>query len=147
VSGVAAIRDARPADLPEILAMVRELAAYEREPHAVVFDPDEFAHHLFGEGAVARAIIAEYEDAAAGIALYFRTFSTWLGRDGIWLEDLFVRPAYRRLGIGGALLDEVRRRTNGRVEWSVLDWNTPAQAFYRERGAAPLEGWTVWRWH
>jgi GNAT superfamily N-acetyltransferase len=147
VSGVADIREARAEDLREILAMVRELAAYEREPDAVVFDPDEFARHLFGEDAVARAVIAEHEGAVAGFALYFRTFSTWLGRDGIWLEDLFVRPAYRRLGIGGALLDELRRRTNGRVEWSVLDWNTPAQEFYRARGAAPLEEWTVWRWH
>jgi GNAT superfamily N-acetyltransferase len=105
-----------------------------------------FARHLFGEDAVARAVIAEREGAVAGFALYFRTFSSWLGRDGIWLEDLFVRPAYRRLGIGGALLDEIRRRTNGRVEWSVLDWNTPAHDFYRARGAAPLEEWTVWRW-
>jgi GNAT superfamily N-acetyltransferase len=146
VSGVVTIRDARAADLPEILALVRELAEYEREPEAVVLDSDEFARHLFGEHAVARAVIAEHEDAVAGFALYFRTFSTWLGRDGIWLEDLFVRPAYRRLGIGGALLDEMRRRTNGRVEWSVLDWNTPAHAFYRMRGAAPLEEWTIWRW-
>jgi GNAT superfamily N-acetyltransferase len=146
VSGVVTIRDARAADLPEILALVRELAEYERAPEAVVLDPDEFARHLFGEHAVARAVIAEHEDAVAGFALYFRTFSTWLGRDGIWLEDLFVRPAYRRLGIGGALLDEMRRRTNGRVEWSVLDWNTQAHAFYRMRGAAPLEEWTIWRW-
>jgi GNAT superfamily N-acetyltransferase len=147
VSAVATIRDSRAADLPDILAMVRELAEYEREPDAVVFDAEEFAHHLFGEDAVARAVIAEHEGAVAGFALYFRTFSTWLGRDGIWLEDLFVRPAYRRLGIGGALLDEMRRRTTGRVEWSVLDWNTPAHHFYRARGAAPLEEWTIWRWH
>jgi GNAT superfamily N-acetyltransferase len=147
VSGLVTIRDARAADLPDILAMVRELAEYEREPDAVVFDPDEFARHLFGENAVARAVIAEREGGVAGFALYYRTFSTWLGRDGIWLEDLFVRPAYRRLGIGGALLEEIRRRTNGRVEWSVLDWNTRAQDFYRAWGAAPLEEWTVWRWH
>ncbi len=147
MSGLVAIRDARAADLPDILAMVRELAEYEREPEAVVFDPDEFARHLFDEHAVARAVIAEREGEVAGFALYYRTFSTWLGRDGIWLEDLFVRPAYRRLGIGGALLDDIRRRTNGRVEWSVLDWNAPAQDFYRARGAAPLEEWTVWRWH
>ena len=71
------------------------------------------------------------------MALYFRTFSTWLGRDGIWLEDLFVRPPFRRLGLGRALLAEVRRRTRGRVEWAVLDWNEPAHAFYRSLGAAP----------
>jgi GNAT superfamily N-acetyltransferase len=146
MSGGVTIRDARAADLPEILAMVRELAEYEHEPDAVVFDSDEFARHLFGADAVARAVVAEHDAAVAGFALYFRTFSTWLGRDGIWLEDLFVRPAFRRLGIGGALLDEMRRRTNGRVEWSVLDWNTPAHDFYRRRGAAPLEEWTIWRW-
>lgn len=146
MSGGVTIRDARAADLPEILAMVRELAEYEREPDAVVLDSDEFASHVFGADAVARAVVAEHDAAVAGFALYFRTFSTWLGRDGIWLEDLFVRPAYRRLGIGGALLDEMRRRTNGRVEWSVLDWNTPAHDFYRRRGAAPLEEWTIWRW-
>ena len=112
MSGVEAIRDARPADLPEILAMVRELAAYEREPDAVVFDPDEFARHLFGEDAVARAIIAEYEDAAVGIALYFRTFSTWLGRDGIWLEDLgSTNGTY----VNGIKVSEPRRLSQGDV--------------------------------
>jgi GNAT superfamily N-acetyltransferase len=140
------IRDAEETDVPEILALVRELAEYEREPDAVTFDADEFAGHLFGDGAVARCLIAEHDGAVAGFALYFRTFSTWLGRDGIWLEDLFVRPAFRRLGIGAALLDELRHRTNGRVEWSVLDWNTPAHDFYRSFGARPLDEWTVWRW-
>jgi len=140
------IRAARPADLPEILALVRELAEYEREPDAVTADADEFAHHLFGPDAVAHVLIAEHDGAVAGFALYFRTFSTWLGRDGIWLEDLFVRPEYRRLGIGGALLDELRRRTSGRIEWSVLDWNTSAQDFYRSLGAESLDEWTTWRW-
>jgi GNAT superfamily N-acetyltransferase len=140
------LRDAEPADLPEILAMVRELAEYEREPDAVVFDADEFGRHLFGEGAVARALIAEVDGQVAGLALYFRTFSTWLGRDGLWLEDLFVRPTHRRLGVGQALLDALRARTDGRIEWAVLNWNTPAQDFYRTLGAAPMDEWTVWRW-
>jgi GNAT superfamily N-acetyltransferase len=139
------LRDAKKADLPEIFALVRELGEYEREPEAVVFDPDEFAHHVFGPDAVARVVIAEVDGEVAGFALYFRTFSTWVGRDGIWLEDLFVRPAFRRHGVGRALLDELRARTAGRVEWSVLDWNTPAHDFYRSFGAGPLDEWTVWR--
>jgi GNAT superfamily N-acetyltransferase len=140
------IRDAITDDLDEILALVRELAEYEREPGAVVFERDEFARHLFGPEAVARALIAsEHDGAVAGMALYYRTFSTWLGRDGIWLEDLFVRPSYRRHGHGRALLDALRARTEGRVEWAVLDWNTTAHAFYRTLGAEPVDGWTVWR--
>src|SRR5438105_5260561 len=99
------IRDAAAGDLDEILALVRELAEYEREPDAVVFERDEFARHLFGPDAVARAVIAEHDGSVAGMALYYRTFSTWLGRDGIWLEDLFVRPEFRRHGYGRALLD------------------------------------------
>ncbi|GIU89192.1 MAG: N-acetyltransferase [Acidimicrobiia bacterium] len=141
------VRDAVPSDLPEILAMVRELAEYEREPDSVVFDAEEFASNVFGENAVARVLIAHTDEGAtAGFALWFRTFSTWLGRSGIWLEDLFVRPEHRRLGLGRALLDELRARTQGRVEWAVLDWNTPAHEFYRRVGAVPLDGWTTWRW-
>jgi GNAT superfamily N-acetyltransferase len=140
------IRDAQPADLDEILALVRALAEYEREPDAVVFDRDEFAVHLFGADAVARCLIVEHEGEIAGMALYFRTFSTWLGRDGVWLEDLFVRPEFRRHGYGRALLNELRARTQGRVEWSVLDWNTPAQDFYRTLGAREFKGWSMWRW-
>ena len=140
------VRDATPDDLDEILALVRELAEYERAPESVTFDREVFASHVFGDGAVAHALIAEDNGTVAGFAVYFRTFSTWLGRDGIWLEDLFVRPAYRRGGAGRALLDEIRHRTGGRVEWSVLNWNTPAHDFYRTLGAAPLDEWTVWRW-
>jgi GNAT superfamily N-acetyltransferase len=91
-------------------------------------------------------LIAEHEGAVAGFALYYRTFSTWLGRDGVWLEDLFVRPHFRRHGLGRELLDALRTRTAGRIEWAVLDWNAPAQDFYREVGAAPVDGWTIWRW-
>jgi GNAT superfamily N-acetyltransferase len=141
------IRDATVDDLDEIFALVRELAVYEKEPDAVVFEPDVFAAHLFGTDPVARALVAEHIDGAVvGMALYYRTFSTWLGRDGIWLEDLFVRPAYRRHGYGRALLEELRRRTADRVEWAVLDWNTPAHEFYRTLGASPVDGWSIWRW-
>jgi GNAT superfamily N-acetyltransferase len=140
------IRDAIPGDLDEILALVRDLAEYEHEPSAVVFDPEEFASHLFGDAPVAYALIADVDGAVAGMALYFRTFSTWLGRDGIWLEDLFVRPAFRRQGIAGDLFAELRRRTPGRIDFAVLDWNEPAHAFYRSIGAEPVAGWTIWRW-
>ena len=141
------LEDATARDLDEILARGRELAEDEHQPDAVVFDREEFARHLFGPDAVARALIARHDDGpVAGMALYYRTFSTWQGRDGIWLEDLFVRPAYRRHGYGRALLEALRARTAGRVEWAVLDWNESAQAFYRTLGAAPVEGWTIWRW-
>ncbi len=141
------IRDATLDDLDEILVLVRELAEYEKEPDAVVFERDEFASHLFGPDPVARALVAEHTDGSVvGMALYYRTFSTWLGCDGIWLEDLFVRPAHRRHGYGRALLDELRRRTDNRVEWAVLDWNTSAQGFYRTLGANPVDGWSMWRW-
>jgi GNAT superfamily N-acetyltransferase len=144
------IRDPTIADLDEILALVRELAEYENEPDAVVFEREEFARHLFGPDAFVRVLVVAPEGAPdnelAGMALYFRTFSTWLGRDGIWLEDLFVRPQYRRHGYGRALLDALRARTVGRVDWAVLDWNTPAHDFYRTLGAAPVDGWTIWRW-
>lgn len=140
------IRDARPEDVDEILALVRELAEYEREPEAAVGQRDEFAGHLFGPDPVARALIAEHDGEVAGLALYYRTFSTWLGRDGIWLEDLFVRPQYRRHGLARALMDELRARTENRVEWAVLDWNESAQAFYRTLGAEEVGGWSIWRW-
>ena len=139
------VREARPDDLDEIVALVRELAEYERDPDAVVLDPHEFARHMFGADNVAGALIAEADGAVAGFAIYYRTFSTWLGRDGIWLEDLFVRPAYRRQGIARELFEQLRTLTAGRIEWAVLDWNEPAQNFYRTLGAAPLDDWTVWR--
>ena len=140
------IRDATPADLDEIFSLVHELAEYEREPDSVVFENEEFARHLFGTDPVAHALIAEHDGAVAGMAVYYRTFSTWQGRDGIWLEDLFVREQYRRHGYGRAFLDELRTRTDGLIEWMVLDWNEPAHAFYRSIGAAPVEPWTIWRW-
>jgi len=141
------IRDARPDDLDEICSLIRELAVYERLEHEVVLEPATVGRHVFGPEPAAHVLIAESDDGAvAGFALWFRTFSTFLGRPGIWLEDLFVRPEHRSAGLGRALLDELRARTDGRVEWAVLDWNEPSIAFYEGLGARPVQGWTRYRW-
>jgi GNAT superfamily N-acetyltransferase len=139
------LRDATPADLDDICAMTLELAEYEHMADQAVFYRGEVAGHLFGAKAVAHVVIAEVDGGAAGMALWFPTFSTFLGRPGIWLEDLFVRPAFRSQGLGRALLSRLRSMTTGRVEWSVLDWNQPAIDFYAGLGADPVEGWTTYR--
>jgi len=148
------IRPARPDDVDTILDLVKELAAYERAPDSVKSSESDFHEALFGTDAVASALIAEHEGAdgrreVAGFALWFRNFSTWVGKPGMYLEDLYVRPAFRGHGYGRALLGELARIANdrgyGRLEWAVLDWNTPAHGFYRALGAAPTTGWTVWR--
>jgi GNAT superfamily N-acetyltransferase len=144
-----AIRDARPDDLGEICALIRELADYERMADEVVLDEAEVGRWLFSDERVAHVLIASPDDAVdavAGMALWFPTFSTFLGRPGIWLEDLFVRPAYRGQGLGLALLQRLRAMTDGRVEWNVLDWNEPSIRFYDALGARPVEGWTQYRW-
>ena len=141
------VRDATPADLTDICDLIRDLAVYERAEHEVVFDEAELGRHLFGDRPAASVLIAEADDGAvAGFALYHGTFSTWLGRPGIWLEDLFVRPDHRGTGHGLALLEALRARTAGRVEWAVLDWNESAIAFYRSLGAVPVDGWIRYRW-
>jgi len=142
-----AVRPATAEDLPEIAALICELAEYERLTGAVAWsDPEELRPHLFGGSAVARVLLATNEaGCVAGFALWFPSFSTFLARPGIWLEDLFVRPEHRRQGHAGALLEALRSMTTGRVEWSVLDWNASAQRFYRSLGAAPVDGWTTWR--
>ena len=140
------IRTAEADDLDEILALVRELADYEHLADDVAFDRVEFARNLFGDEPVASVLLAEVEGRVAGMALWFPTFSTFLGKAGIWLEDLFVRPEFRADGVGGALLHQLRSLTDGRVEWSVLDWNEPAIGFYLGIGARPLDGWTTYRW-
>jgi GNAT superfamily N-acetyltransferase len=142
------IRDARPDDLEEILALIRELAVYERMEDEVVSDPERVRDHLFGPDPAARVLIAEAGEPATvvGFALWFPTFSTFLGRPGIWLEDLFVRPEHRGEGHGRALLDSLRSRTDGRIEWTVLDWNEPSIRFYEELGARPVPGWITYRW-
>jgi GNAT superfamily N-acetyltransferase len=141
------IRDAVLADLDEIGALIHELAAFEQMAHEVTWERDALERHLFGDTPAARVLIAE--DAlgeVAGMALWYPTFSTFLGEPGIWLEDLFVRPAHRQAGLGRALLDALRSRTDGRVEWAVLDWNESAIGFYRSLGAGPVDGWTRFRW-
>lgn len=141
------VREAEPGDLPEIAALIRELAEYERLAGDVAWsDPEALRPHLFGDSAVARVLLATGDGGeAAGFALWFPTFSTFLACPGIWLEDLFVRPEFRRQGHAQALLGALNAMTGGRVEWSVLDWNEPAQRFYRNLGAGPVEGWTTWR--
>jgi GNAT superfamily N-acetyltransferase len=143
------IRPAVPGDVPEIVAMIRELATYEREPSAVVATAEGLHAALFADSPAVFCHVAFVDGEAAGFALWFLNFSTWLGRHGIYLEDLFVRPSHRGLGLGRALLTTLTsiaaERGYGRVEWSVLDWNEPAQAFYRTLGAEPMDEWTVWR--
>ena len=145
------IREATPADVPEILAMVHELADYERAPHEVVATPGLLRDALFGPDPAVYALMAEDDETGAvvGFALWFRNFSTWLGRHGVYLEDLYVRPSHRGHGYGKALLQELAHiaveRGYGRFEWWVLDWNTPAIDFYRSIDAVPMDEWTVYR--
>jgi GNAT superfamily N-acetyltransferase len=149
VTGAANIRAARPDDVPVILSLVRGLADYEREPDAVHATEADFTAALFGPDPKAFCHVAEHEGEVVGFALWFLNFSTWTGKHGIYLEDLFVSPDARGTGLGKALLqtliDIARERGYARVEWSVLDWNTPAHDFYRAMGAAPMDDWTVWR--
>ena len=129
--------------------MIRELAEYEREPDAVVADEGMLHASLFCEHPAVFVLIAEMDGAISGFALWFRNFSTWLGRHGIYLEDLYVRPEFRGRGIGRALLRELaticERDGYGRLEWWVLDWNKPAWDFYEKVGAIPMTEWTVHR--
>lgn len=143
------IRGAGRADCRLILTLIGELAEYERLAHEVVANESLLAEHLFGERPAAEVLIAEIGGEAAGFALFFTSFSTFLGRPGLYLEDLYVRPAQRGQGVGAALLQTVARlaleRGCGRLEWSVLDWNTPAIGFYRALGAEPMDEWTTYR--
>lgn len=143
------IRPATPVDVPVVLGLIRDLAAFEREPDAVVATEADLRASLFGSDPVAHCLLAELEGVVVGFALWYRTFSTWQGRPGMWLEDLFVQPEARGAGLGRALLVELARIAvaNGwpRFEWWVLDWNVEAQGFYRIIGAHPEDDWTVWR--
>jgi len=143
------IRPAGPTDVPTILALVRELAAYERQPDAVEATEPMLAAALFGPGAVASCHVALLDDEIIGFALWYVTFSTWKGLPGLWLEDLYIQPTARGHGLGRALLQTLAsvcvERGYPRFEWWVLDWNVDAQGFYRSLGAAPEDGWTVWR--
>ena len=143
------VRPAAPGDAALVMAMVGELAAYERLAHEVDADEAAIRAALFGPSPRVFCEVADWDGAAAGFALWFYSFSTFRGRHGIYLEDLFVRPAFRGKGIGKALLQGLARRcaaeSLARLEWSVLDWNEPALAFYRSVGAVPVNGWTVHR--
>lgn len=144
------LRPARESDLDTIVELIRGLAEYEREPDSVELDREELRRHLFGRRPYAEVIIAETEEGeTAGFALFFHNFSTWKGKAGIYLEDLFVRPEHRGRGYGKALLVALARiaveRGCGRFEWAVLDWNEPSIAFYRALGAVAMEEWTTYR--
>ncbi|MBX5468340.1 MAG: GNAT family N-acetyltransferase [Thermoleophilaceae bacterium] len=143
------IRPAREADAGLLLSLIRELAEYERLAHEVVGSEELLRRHLFGERPAAEAVIAEVDGEPAGFALFYTSFSTFLCRPGLWLEDLFVRPQHRGAGVGRALLAHLARvaleRGYGRMEWWVLDWNEPAIGFYRSIGAEPMSDWTVQR--
>ena len=144
-----AIRPARPVDLPLIASLIRELAEYEHLSHEVRFDEAMLGEQLFGPRPYAEVLIGEVDGEAVGFALFFHSFSTFEGRPGIYLEDLFVRPAARGKGLGKALLVALARiaveRGCARLEWWVLDWNEPSIGFYKSLGARPMDEWTVMR--
>lgn len=152
------IRAATERDVPLILELIRDLAEYERAPENAVATPDLIMEHLFGRapgsesrttGPIAECLIGEVDGRAEGFAVFFHNFSTWIGKPGLYLEDLFVRPRSRGVGLGKALLVELakiaRDRGCGRMEWAVLDWNTPAIEFYKSLGATAMDEWTVYR--
>jgi GNAT superfamily N-acetyltransferase len=145
----AEIRPATEDDVPIILSLIRELAEYERLSHEVVATEGLLRESLFGERRGAEVLIACCKGAPVGFALFFHSFSTFLGRPGIYLEDLYVKPEFRGRGIGRALLTHLARlakeRGCGRLEWAVLDWNEPAIKLYKSIGAVPMDEWTVYR--
>jgi GNAT superfamily N-acetyltransferase len=139
------IRSAEPADVPLILEFIRALATFEREPDAVTATEADLLRDGFGDNPYYHCLIAEYEGKPAAFAFYFFNYSTWTGRPGLYLEDLFVNPEFRGLGIGKALLARVAaiavEKNCPRLQWEVLDWNTPAVDFYRALGADFLDEW------
>jgi len=143
------VRPAEKRDVGVIMGFIKELAEYEGLAHEVVADEVSLERSLFGEHPVAEALIAEFETTPIGFALYFPTFSTFVGRPGLYLEDLYVRPNMRGKGVGTLLLQHVARlargRGCGRLEWSVLNWNQPAIRFYEALGARAMDDWTVYR--
>jgi len=143
------IRPARVGDVPIVLQLIRDLATYERAPHEVIATEEQLVDVLFGKRPAAEVLLAFERESPVGFALFFHNFSTWLGRPGLYLEDLFVKPEKRGKGYGRALLVELakiaRDRGCGRMEWAVLNWNEPAINFYRAIGAKPMDEWTVFR--
>ena len=146
---VLSIRPATVTDVPVILQLIRDLAAYERAPNEVTAIKEQLVDVLFGKKPAAEVLLAFENGTPAGFAVFFHNFSTWLGRPGLYLEDLFVKPEMRGKGYGHALLVDLakiaRERGCGRMEWAVLDWNDPAIQFYRKLGAKPMDEWTVFR--
>lgn len=144
-----ALRSATAADTPQILAFIQGLAEYEKLSHACVATEESLRESLFGPRPYAEVLLADYEGAPAGFALFFHNYSTFRAAPGIYLEDLFVLPDLRGRGIGKALLKQLAKlaveRGCARLEWSVLDWNAPSIAFYKSLGAIPLEEWTIFR--
>lgn len=143
------LRLAGSQDVSEIVAFIRELAEYEKMSQEMVATEEMIHESLFGEKPAAEVVIASVDEQAAGFALFFTNYSTFLGRPGLYLEDLFVRPAYRGHGLGCALLQHLagiaRKRGYGRMEWSVLDWNKPAIDFYERMGAVAMDEWITYR--
>lgn len=143
------IRKAEAKDVPQIFTFIKELAEYEKLSSEVTTTEEILKESLFGNKTYAEVLIAEYEEEPAGHAIFFHNFSTFVGRPGIYLEDIYVRPHLRGKGIGKALLLQLikiaKERNCGRVEWSVLDWNKSAIDFYKSMGAVPMDEWTVFR--
>ncbi|MFJ2985338.1 MULTISPECIES: GNAT family N-acetyltransferase [unclassified Pseudomonas] len=143
------IRPAVRTDAPQILAFITELAEYERARHEVIANVADIEHSLFDEGSTVRSLICEREGRTIGFAVYFYSYSTWLGRNGIYLEDLYITPEQRGGGAGRDLLRHIAREAVdnrcGRLEWSVLDWNEPAIGFYKSLGAEPQDEWVRYR--
>jgi GNAT superfamily N-acetyltransferase len=143
------LRAAEPRDIDAIVGLIRELAEFEKLTHLLRVTPDSLAPHLFGDRPAVEAMVAELRGEVVAFALFFTNFSTFLGKPGLYLEDLYVQPAHRQLGIGRALLQRLGRlaieRDYGRFEWSVLDWNENAIRFYEKMGATLLPDWRICR--
>jgi GNAT superfamily N-acetyltransferase len=143
------IHTASVEDVPVIFSFIKKLADYEKLAHEVVATEQSLRDTLFGPGKTAEVAIGYLDNKPVGFVLYFHNYSTFLGRPGLYIEDLFVDESYRRRGFGGALFGHVARlaleRNCGRLEWSVLDWNEPARSFYKKLGAVPMSDWTVFR--
>ncbi|MFV1990630.1 MAG: N-acetyltransferase family protein [Acidimicrobiales bacterium] len=143
------LREATIEDVPTILRFIQELADYEKEPDAAQATPADIERTIFSDKPYAEVVIGELDGEPRGFALYFYNYSTWLGKPGLFLEDLYVQPDARGSGLGKALLTRLARIARdggcGRMEWAVLDWNTPAISFYRSLGASSMDGWTTFR--
>ncbi len=149
MTGNISLRFAEEKDIPVIFSLIKELAVYEKLSDKVTVTEEILKENLFGKRKYAEVIIAELDGKPVGQALFFHNFSTFMGKPGIYLEDLYVKPGYRGKGIGKALLNKLievaKERNCGRVEWVVLDWNKPAIDFYKKLGAKEMSGWLVYR--